>query len=93
LTAGIIKQEVPEDAYLTVRYINHLILRRLKIPSRMAAPLLMKKLKTKRLAFAKKYKHWTEKEWSKVMFSDESTFRCLRVVRWRCAPANRIGSF
>jgi IS30 family transposase len=72
-TARIVKQEV---ACLTVRYINHLILKRLKIPSRMAAqkPLLTKKMKSKRLAFAKKYKHWTEEEWSKVMFSDESTF-------------------
>jgi hypothetical protein len=76
---------VPEVACLTVRYINHLILKRLKIPSRMAAqkPLLTKKMKSKRLAFAKKYKHWTEEDWSKVMFSDESTFRCLRAVRSR----------
>jgi IS30 family transposase len=36
-TARIVKQEVPEVACLTVRYINHLILKRLKIPSRMAA--------------------------------------------------------
>jgi hypothetical protein len=44
-TAHIVKQEVPEVACLTVRYINHLILKRLKIPSRMAAqkPLLTKK--------------------------------------------------
>jgi hypothetical protein len=47
-------------------------------------------MKSKRLAFAKKYKHWTEKEWSKVMFSDESTFRCRQIAR---APADWIGSF
>ncbi len=58
-TDHIVKQEVLEVACLTVRYINHLILKQLKIPSRMAAqkPLLTKKMKTKRLAFAKKYKH------------------------------------
>jgi hypothetical protein len=85
-TAHIVKQEVPEVACLPVHYINYLILMRLKIPTRMAAqkPLLMKKLKQRvRLAFAKKYKHWTEKKWSKVMFSDESTFRCLRATRSR----------
>jgi transposase len=84
-TARIIKQEVPEVSGLTVRYINHLILKRLKIPSRIAAqkPLLTKKMKAKRLAFAKKYRSWTEEEWSRVMFSDESTFRCLRATRCR----------
>jgi hypothetical protein len=29
----------------------------------------------KRLAFAKKYLNWTEKQWMDVMFSDESSFR------------------
>ncbi len=44
--ARIVKQEVPEVACLTVRNINHLNLKRLKIPSRLAAqkPLLMKKI-------------------------------------------------
>jgi hypothetical protein len=44
-TARIIKQEVPEVACLMVQYINHLILKRPKIPSRIAAkkPLLTKK--------------------------------------------------
>jgi transposase len=84
-SARIIKQEVPEMAGLTVRYINHLIFKRLKIPSRIAAqkPLLTKKMKERRLAFAKKYRQWTEEDWAKVMFSDESTFRCLRATRSR----------
>jgi arsenate reductase-like glutaredoxin family protein len=49
----------------------------LKIPSRNAAkkPLLTDKMRKKRLAFAKKYISWTEKDWSRIMFSDESTFR------------------
>ena len=36
-------------------------------------PMLNKKQRDKRLVFCKKYKHWTEKEWSKVLFSDETT--------------------
>jgi transposase len=58
---------------------------KLRMRSRMAAhkPLLTKQMKTKRLAFAKKYRHWTEEEWSRVMYSDESTFRCLRATRTR----------
>jgi hypothetical protein len=85
LTAHIIKQEVLEVAYLTVWYISHLILKCLKIPSRIASqkPLLTEKMKEKRLAFAKKYRNWSEEDWSKVMFSDESTFSCLRATRSR----------
>ncbi len=62
---------------------SSLILKPLKIPSRIAAqkPLLTKKIKGKRLAFAKKYLNSTEEDWSKVMFSDKSTFHCLRATR------------
>ena len=31
-------------------------------------------MKKKRLAFARKYRQWTEHDWRQVMFSDESTF-------------------
>jgi len=37
-------------------------------------PLLSKVQKKKRLAWAKKYKSWTKKDWEKVLFSDESPF-------------------
>ena len=36
--------------------------------------LLTKKMKSKRLAWAKKHKTWTVEEWKKVLFSDESHF-------------------
>ncbi|KAG7168315.1 Transposable element Tc1 transposase-like 9 [Homarus americanus] len=42
-------------------------------------PLLMKQ----RLEFAKKYQKWTAEDWSKVMWSDESTFRCVTVHQGR----------
>ena len=37
-------------------------------------PLLNKRPRQKRLAWAKDKKDWTAAEWSKVMFSDESKF-------------------
>jgi transposase len=47
-----------------------------KLLSRRAArkPLLTEAQRKKRLAFCKKYKDWTVKDWQKVTFSDESTF-------------------
>jgi transposase len=82
-TAGDIKEQVPEVAAVSLRHIRRLLVEKLRLPSRIAAhkPLLTKKMKSKRLAFAKQYRHWTEEDWSKVMFSDESTFRCVRATR------------
>jgi len=37
-------------------------------------PFLRKVNKKKRLTWAKKYKHWTTKNWKKVLFADESKF-------------------
>ena len=37
-------------------------------------PLLNRAQRLKRLAFCQKHRQWTATEWSKVMFSDESTF-------------------
>jgi transposase len=55
-TAGEIKQQVPEVSGISVRHINWLILKKLKMPSRIVAqkPLLTEKMKKKMLAFAKK---------------------------------------
>ncbi len=44
-------------------------------------PLLTSKMMVKRLKFAKQYAHWTPEDWSKIMYSDESTFRCMRNFR------------
>ena len=37
--------------------------------------LLTKKMKAKRLEFAKSHQHWITEHWSKVLFSDESTIQ------------------
>jgi hypothetical protein len=82
-TAGEIKAKVPEVAAISVKHISCLIQDTLKIPSRIAAqkPLLTFQMKRKRLAFARKYRHFTADDWSTVMYSNESTFRCIRAVR------------
>ncbi len=83
--ASDIKEKVPEVAAVGLRHIRKLLVEKLRLPSRVAAqkPLLTKKMKAKRLAFAKKHRHLTEEDWSKVMYSDESTFRCMRATRKR----------
>lgn len=40
-------------------------------------PLLKKQNVKARLAFAKKYEHWTEREWKNVLFSDETTINMI----------------
>ena len=66
--------------HLTCRYLQKLLKEKLKIPSRCAAkkPMLTARMVKKRLAFARKHLHWTEEDWSTVMFSDESSFQCVR---------------
>lgn len=85
MTAGQLRQTVPELASLTDRRVQFALQKHLKMPSRVAAlkPLLTEKMKRKRLAFCKQYQHWTAADWSTVMYSDESTFRCIRATRSR----------
>jgi hypothetical protein len=83
MTAADLKESTPELAGVAHRTIAHALQNYLKVPSRSAAmkPLLTKKMKLKRLAFAKKHKYLTKEDWSKEMFSDESTFRCVRSIK------------
>jgi len=78
-TAREIKQELAGFGDISVRRIQEVLLKELKMPARVAAkkPLLTKKMVKKRLSFCKKYLHWTPKQWESVMFSDESTFRLV----------------
>jgi IS30 family transposase len=83
MMAADLKESTPELAGVAHRTIAHALQKYLKVPSQSAAmkPLLTKKMKLKRLAFAKKHKDWAKENWSKVMFSDESTFRCVRSIK------------
>jgi Mn-dependent DtxR family transcriptional regulator len=58
------------------RRIRQVLHTTLKLPSRRPAkkPLLTPGQKQKRLEFCRQYEHWTVEEWSKVLWSDESTF-------------------
>jgi transposase len=85
MTAGQLRESLPELAHLADRTIQHALQKHLKMPSRVAAlkPLLTEKMKKRRMAFCNKYKSWTEADWSTVMYSDESMFRCIRATRSR----------
>jgi hypothetical protein len=51
------------------------------LPCRKAAKKLLinDHIKKQRLAFGRKYEHWTSAQWRKVMFSDESNFQVFRM--------------
>ncbi len=95
MTAADIKTSVPELADISIRTISRALLHHLKMPSRMAAqkPMLTRKMMTKRLQFAKKYRNWSAEAWSKVMFSDESTFRCIRATRSRVRRPKTVSRY
>jgi transposase len=78
-TARQLKAKVQGWSDVSVRTIQKVCQKRLKMPSRSAAkkPLLTARMVRKRLQFCRKYRSWTEKDWEKVMFSDESTFRLV----------------
>lgn len=78
-TAKELIQEVEGFQDRSARFVQDRLKRVLGLPSRRAAkkPLLTEKMKKKRLAFAKKYRSWTQADWAQVMYSDESTFRLV----------------
>ena len=69
---------------VTQMTISHRLSREFNLKSYKPArkPRLTPVMKAKRLAFAKKHRDWTIQQWSKVLFSDESTFQQF-VVRKR----------
>jgi transposase len=95
-TAKELKNEVAGWENMLVCYIQKTLQKRLGLPARKPAkkPLLTHQMKMKRLATAKKYLNWSEKQWMDVMFSDESTFRIVnsRSVTVRRAKASRYKS-
>ncbi len=97
MTAGQLRATVPEAAVLSERSVQRALQKDLKMPSRIVAlkPCLMEKMKKKRLAFFKKYKHWTAADWKLFMYSDESTFCVIRATRtlvWRPVESNHYSS-
>ena len=82
LSARDLKSKVAGLEGFTVRSIQRFLKDDLKLSSYRAAkkPLLTKAMKKKRLAFCKRYRHWGQKEWMDVMYSDESTFRIINFI-------------
>jgi hypothetical protein len=83
ITAKELKKELSGFlGSVSVRTIQQRLQVDLKLPCRKAAmkPLITDKIRKKRMQFARKYIDWTKEQWENVMFSDESTFRTLRVV-------------
>jgi transposase len=83
MTAAEIQRSLAELRVVSEWTIQHTLQIDLKMPSRVAAvkPLLMEKMKSKRLKFSMTYQHFTAEDWSKVMYLDESTFKCIRASR------------
>jgi hypothetical protein len=59
-TAKQLNKTVPGLANMSVRAIQHVSLKKLKLPSRVMVkkPLLTQKMKDQRLVFAHQYGHW-----------------------------------
>lgn len=83
ITSSKAKAEVPELNQVSSRTVRRILHDKLNLPSRKVSkkPLLPKSAVAKRLQFCHKYKHWTENQWSKVLFSDESTFRQFTSIK------------
>ncbi len=86
-TADDIKENVPEVAAVSLRHIRRLLVEKLRMRSKncrpQASPNQANEGQKTGFCYIKKYRHWTEEEWSRVMYSDELTFRCLRATRTR----------
>jgi hypothetical protein len=83
MTAADLKETLPELSAVSERYVQRHLQMTLGMPtwSAVQKPLLTLKMKKKRLAFCRPYKAWTEEDWANVMFSDKSTFRCIRAIK------------
>ena len=76
-TSSYIQAELPPEVTISTSTIK----RRLRDDFNLRAyrpaskPLLSKKNIRDRLSFCKKYQHWSESQWSRVLFSDETMVR------------------
>ena len=67
--------------HVKIRLVQHRLQKDSDLTSRKPAkkPLITERMKTKRLAFAKKYSQWTTEQWRKVIFFDESNFQVFKM--------------
>lgn len=97
-SAVMIKNELKEKYNIDIHVST--VKRRLKLfglhgrrPTKK--PLISKKNKKSRLAFAKQYKSWSSLDWSKVLWSDESKFNLMSAdgVKYIRRPKNKKYDF
>ncbi len=95
MTAADIKATLQELSSLSDRMVQRHLQITLNLPSRSAAqkPLLIDRMKKKRLAFCRKYENWMAADWGKVMYLEESTFRCIRSIKSRVRRAPGFNRF
>ncbi|KAK4326954.1 hypothetical protein Pmani_002557 [Petrolisthes manimaculis] len=80
VTAKELKEMYPDLlGEVSVRTVQIRLQKDLKLPCRRAAqkPLLTKKMKKQRVDFCKRHADWTQEDWRRVMFSDESAFKTI----------------
>ncbi len=95
MTAADLKETVPKVSSFSDRTIQHHLQKSLNLPNISAAqkPLLTPRMKKKKLAFCAAYKDWSAADWEKVMYSDESTFHCIRSIKTRVRRAKGLDRF
>jgi hypothetical protein len=83
ITFSELQTSVAELRVVSKQTIQHTLQDHLKMPWCVAAmkPLLTDKMKSKRLRFAQSYQHFTTEDWSKVMYADNLTAKCIRASR------------
>ena len=82
MTALKLQNLHPElQQYVKIRTVQHRLQKDLDLQSCKPAkkPLITERMKTKRLAFAKKYSHWTTEQWRKMMLFDERNFQVFKM--------------
>jgi len=66
---------VAHGIYLSKTLIKRCLIKAGRVAQRpLTKQLPTKKMKSKRLAWAKEYKNWSLAGWNKVMFTDETDF-------------------
>ncbi len=80
ITACELKKLHPNVLDVSKQIIQEWLQKGLGLPTFRPAdkPLLTKQMKRNRVAFAHKYKDWTPEQWNEVLFSNETSFSCIR---------------
>ncbi len=92
-SSSFIQAQLPQEHQVpSTRTIRRRLHTELKLPSRRPAkkPSLSSKNIKDRIAFCRRYAHWTDEDWQKVIFSDEAMilqFNCYKTTIRR--PVNQ----